>query len=113
MSVTKNNVPFLRTPDANFAGITDFPYTPQYIDVDGLRMHVVDEGPRDAPVVLFVHGMPTWAYLYRRMIARFLAAGFRCVAADHIGFGRSDKVTDPEWYDIARHTTNLRHVVTS
>ena len=113
MSATANDVPFVRTPDANFAGIADFPYAPHYLDVDGLRMHYVDEGPRDAPVVLFVHGMPTWGYLYRHMIARFLAEGFRCVAPDHIGFGRSDKVTDPDWYDIARHTANLRHVVTT
>ena len=113
MSVTKNNVPFVRTPDTNFAGIADFPYAPRYIDIDGLRMHYVDEGPRDAPVVLMVHGMPTWSYLYRHMITRFLAAGYRCVAPDHIGFGRSDKVTDPDWYDIARHTANLRTFVTS
>ncbi len=113
MSFTENNVPFVRTPDTNFTGITDFPYSPRYIDIDGLRMHYVDEGPRDAPVVLMVHGMPTWSYLYRHMIARFLAAGYRCVAPDHIGFGRSDKVTNPDWYDIARHTANLRTFVTS
>lgn len=103
----------LSTPPGNFAGINDFPYTDNSLDLDGLRMSYVDEGPRDAPVVLMVHGMPTWSYLYRHMIKSFLAAGYRCVAPDHIGFGRSDKVTDPGWYNIARHTANLRRLVES
>jgi len=104
-------VPFVRTPDANFDDLADFPFAPQYFDLDGLRMHYVDEGPRDAPVALLLHGMPTWSYLYRSIIPPLLAAGYRCVAPDHIGFGRSDKVTDPGWYDIARHTGNLTRLV--
>jgi|SRR5947209_546819 len=86
---------FVRTPDDNFTGLTDFPFAPHYVDVDGLRMHYVDEGPADAPIALMVHGMPTWSYLYRTVIATMTEAGYRCVAPDHIGFGRSDKVTDP------------------
>lgn len=101
----------LRTPDSNFADLQDFPYSPNYFDIDGLRMHYVDEGPTDAPVALLMHGMPTWSYLYRNMIPQLLAAGFRCVAPDHIGFGRSDKVTDPDWYNIARHTANITRLV--
>lgn len=101
----------LRTPDSNFADLKDFPYTPNYFDIDGLRMHFVDEGPKDAPVALLMHGMPTWSYLYRNMIPQLLAAGFRCVAPDHIGFGKSDKVTDPDWYNIARHTSNITRLV--
>ncbi|MFZ9483911.1 MAG: alpha/beta fold hydrolase [Ilumatobacteraceae bacterium] len=111
MPTTSHGVPFLRTPDANFEGLTDFPFEPHYLDVDGLRMHYIDEGPKDAPVALLVHGMPTWSYLYRRMIPALLAAGYRWVAPDHIGFGRSDKVTDPEWYGIARHSANLGRLV--
>ena len=99
---------FLRTVGARLA---DFPFEPHYIDLDGLRMHYVDEGPRNAPVALMVHGMPTWSYLYRFMIPPLLAAGYRCVAPDHIGFGRSDKVTEPSWYNIARHTSNLTSLV--
>ena len=101
----------LRTPDSNFEGLADFPYGPNYLDIDGVRMHYVDEGDRDAPVALLMHGMPTWSYLYRDMIPRLVAAGYRCVAPDHIGFGKSDKVTDPEWYDIARHTHNITRLV--
>lgn len=111
MLTTSAGIPFLRTPDTNFDGLVNFPYAPHYEDIDGLRMHFVDEGPRDAPVALLMHGMPTWGYLYRTMIPPLLAAGYRCVAPDHIGFGRSDKVTDPNWYSIARHTENIRRLV--
>jgi haloalkane dehalogenase len=105
--------PFVRTPDSNFDGLAEFPFAPHYLDVGGLRMHHLDEGPADGPVALMVHGMPTWSYLYRNIIPTMVAAGYRCIAPDHIGFGRSDKVTEPGWYDIARHTANLRHLVES
>jgi haloalkane dehalogenase len=103
--------PFVRTPEANFDRLADFPFEPHYVDVDGLRMHHLDEGRADGPVALLLHGMPTWSYLYRSMIPPLRAAGYRCIAPDHIGFGRSDKVTVPEWYDIARHTTNLTTLI--
>lgn len=103
--------PFVRTPDANFEGLVGFPYDPHLVGVGGLRMHYIDEGPADGPVALLLHGMPTWAYLYRSMIPVLVDAGYRCVAPDHIGFGRSDKVTDPAWYDIARHTSNLATLI--
>jgi haloalkane dehalogenase len=113
-AATSNAV--IRTPDTNFASIPDFPFAPHYIELQtepsGLRMHYVDEGPRNAPIALLLHGMPTWSYLYRHMIPPLLAAGFRCIAPDHIGFGRSDKVTDPFWYDIKRHTDNLTQLIT-
>lgn len=109
---TATGVAYLTTPATNFENLTDFPFSPNYLDIDGLRMHYVDEGPRDAPVALMVHGMPTWSYLYRSMIPPLLAAGYRCIAPDHIGFGRSDKVIDPAWYDIGRHTSNLSRLVT-
>ena len=107
----KTPVPSVRTPDAAFENLDGYPFAPNYLDVDGLRMHYVDEGPKGAPVALMVHGMPTWSYLYRRIIPPMLAAGYRCIAPDHIGFGRSDKPTLPEWYDIARHTGNLTRLV--
>ena len=113
MHTTAEGIPFIRTPDSNFEGLTDFPFAPHYLDIDGLRMHYLDEGPADGPVALLMHGMPTWSFLYRTMIPPLLQAGYRCVAPDHIGFGRSDKVTDPAWYDIARHTTNLQRLVTA
>jgi len=86
----------LRTAEARFAGLTDFPFAPRYQRVTDARlgalcMAAIDEGPRDAPVALLLHGEPTWSYLYRTIIPRVTAAGFRAVAPDFIGFGRSDK----------------------
>ncbi|ULQ45200.1 haloalkane dehalogenase [Flagellatimonas centrodinii] len=98
----------LRTPDACFEGLPDFPFEPHYVDLDGLRMHYVDEGPAAAPVVLMLHGEPTWSYLYRKMIPRFAAAGYRAVAPDLIGFGRSDKLPDLGDYSYQRHADWLR-----
>jgi haloalkane dehalogenase len=96
-----------RTPDSAFAALSDFPFEPSYLEWDGLRTHYVDVGPREAPVMLLIHGEPTWSYLYRKMIPPLLAAGYRCVAPDHIGFGRSDKVTVDGWYTTDRHVDRL------
>ncbi len=81
----------LRTPDARFANLPDFPYTPHYTEVGGLRVAHIDKGPRDAPPVLLMHGEPTWSFLYRKMIPVLVAAGHRVIAPDLVGFGRSDK----------------------
>jgi haloalkane dehalogenase len=104
----------LRTPDSAFAAIDDFPFAPNYVEIadpsDGtpLRVHYVDEGPRDAPVVLMMHGEPSWSYLYRNMIGPVVAAGFRVVAPDLIGFGKSDKPTKKTDYSYARHVGWMR-----
>ncbi len=93
---------FVRTPDERFAALLDWPYVPRYIEglpgYGEMRMHYVDEGPRDGEVLLCLHGEPTWSYLYRKMIPVFTAAGFRVVAPDWFGFGRSDKPTDDAVY---------------
>ncbi len=93
----------LRTPDERFAHLRDFPYTPHYIEVGGLRVAYIDEGPRAAPVVLLMHGEPSWSYLYRKMIPVFLAAGYRVVAPDLVGFGRSDKPVHKADYSYLNH----------
>jgi len=108
---TTAGVPFVRTADAAFAGLADYDYPPHYHDFEGLRLHYVDVGPRDGRVALLMHGMPTWGFLNRHIIKRLVAAGYRCIAADHIGFGRSDKVTDDGWYSIARHTAAHRALI--
>ncbi len=99
---------FLRTPDSRFAGLDGYPFPPHYLDVtaDGappLRMHYIDEGPRDGAPVVLLHGEPTWSYLYRTMIEPLAAAGHRVLAPDLIGFGRSDKPTRRADYTYARH----------
>lgn len=102
----------LRTPDERFAGLPGWPYAPQYLQLDGLRLHYVDEGPRDAAVTaLCLHGQPSWSYLYRKMIPVFTAAGLRVVAPDLIGFGRSDKPEDEAWYSFDQHRQVLLRFV--
>jgi haloalkane dehalogenase len=107
-------VKVLRTPDSAFAAIRDFPFAPHYLEITDpdegtkLRVHYVDEGPRDAPVVLMMHGEPSWCYLYRHMIGPVVAAGFRVVAPDLIGFGKSDKPTKKTDYSYARHVGWMR-----
>jgi haloalkane dehalogenase len=98
----------LRTPDERF-DLPDFPFTPNYIEWNGMRLHHLDEGPEDGPVFLLMHGEPTWSYLYRNWIPALVARGYRCIAPDHPGFGRSDKPTDKAWYTIERHIEALRH----
>ncbi len=104
---------YLRTPDENFTNLKDFPFAPNYHQWQDLRMHYLDEGPRDGPVMLLLHGMPTWSYLYRDIIPPLVQAGYRCIAPDHIGFGKSDKPTDIHWYTIARHTEIMTSLIDS
>ncbi len=93
----------LRTPDERFDALPDHPFAPHYTDVDGLRVHHVDEGPADAPPVLMLHGEPSWSYLYRHMVPVLAGAGLRAVAPDLVGFGRSDKPTDRAAYSYQAH----------
>ena len=98
----------LRTPDERFAGLQGYAFAANYLMVDDteggeLRMHYIDEGPSDAPVVLMLHGEPSWSYLYRDMIKPVTDAGYRVVAPDLIGFGRSDKPTRQSDYSHVRH----------
>ncbi len=98
----------LRTPDARFEGLADWPFAPRYAeipDADGslLRLHYVDEGPREGPTVLLMHGEPSWAYLYRKIIPALAARGYRVIAPDLIGFGRSDKPAARADYTFERH----------
>jgi haloalkane dehalogenase len=90
-----------RTPEQAFANLPDFPFAPHYRDVDGLRLAHLDEGS-GAPV-LFMHGEPTWSFLWRHLVGPVRDAGYRCIAPDMAGFGRSDKPTDIGWYSYERH----------
>ncbi len=120
----------IRTPDDRFADLPDFPFEPHYAEVDDtaaglgspagkdntadggtLRVHHVDEGPAGAAPVLLMHGEPSWSYLYRKMIPALVAAGHRVVAPDLVGFGRSDKPTEPDDYSYARHVEWMRQLL--
>ena len=106
----------LRTPDDCFADLPDYDFTPRYLDVDDdeggrLRMHYLDEGPGEAEVVLMLHGEPSWSYLYRHMIRPVTDAGYRVIAPDLIGFGRSDKPTRQSDYTHVRHVEWMRSLL--
>lgn len=93
----------LRTPDECFKDVQDFPFEPHYAEVDGLRVHYLDEGPRDGKPIFLMHGEPSWCYLYRKMIPVLVKEGFRCLAPDLIGFGKSDKFDDRNKYTYQHH----------
>jgi len=97
----------LRTDDERFSNLAGYPWEPNYIEVsdseDGvLRIHYIDEGSKTAEPVLMMHGEPTWSYLYRKMIPIVTKAGFRVIAPDLVGFGKSDKTSHPK--DLITHT---------
>src|SRR5690242_8310591 len=92
----------VRTPDEATQGLPDFPFESSYVEVDGLRLAYLDEG--EGKPVVFFHGEPTWSFLWRKVIPPVRDAGYRCIAPDYAGFGRSDKPTDIGWYSYDGHT---------
>ncbi|MGY1793540.1 haloalkane dehalogenase [Geodermatophilus sp. SYSU D00525] len=106
----------IRTPEERFAALPDFPYPPTYVTFDGgdgtpLRVAVVDVGPAGGEVVVLLHGEPSWSFLWRHVIPELTAAGLRVVAPDLVGFGRSDKPTDPAAYSYAAHVEWMRQAL--
>ncbi len=106
----------MTTPEHCFEQIVDFDYAPHFLRVDdyegsSLKLHYIDEGPRDANVVLMLHGEPSWSYLYRKMIGPVVEAGYRVIAPDLIGFGKSDKPTERSDYTYQRHLDWIRQVI--
>jgi len=93
----------VRTPDSQFENLPDYPFEPNYVEVKGYRVHYLDEGPRDGQVVLLMHGQPTWSYLYRHMIPLLSEAGYRVIAPDNVGFGKSDKPVDHASHNYQMH----------
>ena len=101
----------LRTPDSRFENLEDFPYAPNYLQVRDIRLHYVDEGPADGEIVLLIHGEPTWSYLFRKMIPVLTDAGYRVVAPDLVGFGRSDKFVDEDAYSYPMQVEYMQALV--
>jgi haloalkane dehalogenase len=103
----------LRTPDGRFNNLPDFDFAPHYVEIAGLRIHYIDEGPRVAAPVLMLHGEPSWSYLYRKMIPIITAAGYRAVAPDLAGFGRSDKPVRRDDYTYQFHVDVMTGLIES
>ncbi len=91
----------VRTPEESLQGLPDFPFESSYREIDGVRLAYLDEG--EGKPVVFFHGEPTWSFLWRKVIPPVRDAGYRCIAPDYAGFGRSDKPTDLDWYTYDRH----------
>ncbi|MCA9665272.1 MAG: alpha/beta fold hydrolase, partial [Myxococcales bacterium] len=108
---TAAGVEFVRTPAACFASLADWPYASKTVEIDGLRQAYVDEGKADGPVVLLLHGQPSWSYLYRKMIPLLADAGNRVIAMDHLGMGRSDKPTQIADYSYTGHAQRLEQFI--
>jgi haloalkane dehalogenase len=101
----------LRTPDERFANLPGFEFKPHYKEISGYRTHYLDEGPSEGEPILLLHGEPTWCYLYRKMIPVLAAAGYRCIAPDMIGFGRSDKPVDRTVHTYRFHVDAMAALV--
>lgn len=111
------NIPLLknilRTPDTRFENLPDYPFKPNYMNLNGLRMHYVDEGPTDANPILLLHGEPSWSFLYRKMISLLAKENHRVIAPDFIGFGKSDKPARQKDYSYQKHIAMLNQFLTT
>ncbi|EPG73174.1 putative haloalkane dehalogenase [Leptospira fainei serovar Hurstbridge str. BUT 6] len=100
---------FLRTPEENFVNLPNYPFRPNYVQLDSFRMHYLDEGNANAKeTLLLLHGEPSWSFLYRKMVPPLINAGYRVVVPDLIGFGKSDKPTDPAVFTYKQHVEWLK-----
>lgn len=109
---TADGIEYVRTPEAQFESLPDWPYDYNYLEIDGLRQAYAESGPADGEVVLLLHGQPSWSYLYRKMIPVLAEAGYRVIAMDHLGMGRSDKPIDIDDYTYLGHTDRLERFIT-
>ena len=97
------NQQILRTPESAFASLADYPFAANYMDIDGMRMHYIDEGKGNDKTIFLLHGQPSWSYLYRHMVPLLVDAGYRVIAPDLIGFGKSDKPASSEAHSYGNH----------
>ncbi|MEM6807296.1 MAG: alpha/beta fold hydrolase, partial [Bacteroidota bacterium] len=109
--ITSDGVQFLRTPAECFENLPDWPYAYEYVEIDGLRQAYAEAGPAEGEVVLLLHGQPSWSYLYRKMMPVLADAGFRVIAMDHLGMGRSDKPIDISEYSYLGHGDRLERFI--
>ncbi len=111
--MTLEGIEFVRTPESRFNNLADWPYSYQYVEIDGLRQAYAEAGPSDGEVILLLHGQPSWSYLYRKMMPILADAGYRVIAMDHLGFGRSDKPVDISSYSYLGHYDRIVRFIQS
>jgi len=110
---SKNNVKYVRTPEELFENLKDYPFEPHYTLVEDLRMHYIDEGSESGEVILMLYGVPPWSYLYRNIIPILVEAGYRVIAADYIGLGRSDKPINIGFYTYEHYIALLKKFISA
>ena len=110
-SDTKTISNILRTPDSRFENLQDYPFNPNYVIVDGLRIHYLDEGSSNGEIIFLLHGEPTWSYLYRKMIPILVDSGYRVIVPDMIGFGKSDKFLSKNDYSYEHHIHTMKELI--
>jgi haloalkane dehalogenase len=101
----------LRTPEERFINLKDYDFEPNYLEIDGLRIHYLDEGPKNGEIIYLLHGEPTWSYLFRKMIPTLTDAGYRVIAPDMVGFGKSDKYIDTDDYSHQMHVDTMSELI--
>ena len=104
---TDAGLEYVRTPTDRFENLPDYDFAENYVDINGLRMHYVDAGSKDGEIVLMLHGQPTWSYLYRKMIKGLVEKGYRCIAPDLIGMGKSDKPIHEKYHTYDQHCEDI------
>ena len=102
----------MRTPDEFFIDLKDYPFKPNYMMIGDTRVHYLDEGPKDGEIIFLLHGEPAWSYLFRKMIPTLTDAGYRVIAPDMIGFGKSDKYISTDMYTHQMHVDTMLELVT-
>jgi len=101
----------LRTPDERFKDIVDYPFKPNYINLGDTRIHYIDEGPKDGEIIYLLHGEPAWSYLFRKMIPTLIEEGYRVIAPDMVGFGKSDKYISIDDYSHQMHVDKMTQLI--
>jgi haloalkane dehalogenase len=101
----------LRTSDERFTNLKDYDFEPNYLEINGLRIHYLDEGPKNGKIIYLLHGEPAWSYLFRKMIPTLVDAGYRVIAPDMVGFGKSDKYIDIDDYSHQMHVDTMSELI--
>ena len=101
----------LRTPDERFDDLKDYPFKPNYLIIGNTRIHYIDEGPKDGQIIYLLHGEPTWSYLFRKMIPTLIDEGYRVIAPDMVGFGKSDKYISVDDYSHQMHVDKMTQLI--